>query len=1044
MERLMSIFWGRPRSACVFLAVIACCGIAGIMSMPISDYPETVPTMVSVSTSYSGASPKVVADTVATPIENEINSVDNVEHFESTCSDSGSYSLSVTFKPGTDPDINLVNVQNAVKRAEPKLPGEVVQLGITVGKAQSDSMLRLAFTTKDKDDDLYLLGNFACTEIREALRRVEGVSQVSTSSSGDYAMRIWLDSVKMDALGVSVFDIRSAISQQNIQPAAGNVGSSFASSCLAYKINVAGRLAKPEEFAAIVIRSDPKTGARVLLGDIARCELGVKSYESEPRVDGKPGFVMSVYRDPSANMADTLRRCKETLAEWMQRLPQGGTCKILWDASAFTKEFSGGLLRGFLAAAVVVALCLCVLGGGAMTFHAVSLLLFALLGTAAVMRSVNLAVNAFTLLGLTFALAHMGSNAAYLSDTLRDERTSNLSGFRDVVRNRIGRIVRPIMLSTAVTLVAYAPIFFSTDMVGRMYRCFAEALCTAVVLSAVLSIFVFPSLWDLLSRASHAGTGFFSRLRERVGRYAMDKYGMCLRVLLRHPIVTLFLACLTLACCILPVGQVEKEFVPKEERDTIKIECELSEGSSMARTKETVERVYERLHDMPGVMEFFTAAASSFLGRPGENRAEITLRLSPWSERLPRGLTLAKIAAEVERRLSDVYNARFTLLFPADLNGLGVYGGVTVYLCALTDDGPTVHAADAEAYASWLRSLPQVKGAATLFSADTPQLNLSVDRDKAQALGVTVNSIFATLQSKLASFYVNDFNLRGGAYQVVVQNALDGRRDLSDAYDIWLPGTSGAMVPLSSIGKFEYVLGPRVISRFNKFQSAGIVVTPAEGVSSLEIIDLIERHPPDPTRYVLNWSTVTLQEKSNRGRTEIMVLASLVGICIVLLVAYENWRLALLSLLVSVLAVAAGYVGTGLSGGRISIYSTLAIMFIIEYQICNMVAAFSFARKARREGMQQEEAAELGGRRAFQVNAPVAIAYMLGLVVFMAIDPGRVGAATRYGMALMVLFGVAAMLVVGLQLGPVVYLLSCGSDFRNPQKKFPLVSKVGI
>lgn len=1011
MNCLFSFFLSRPKSACIFLAVIAVSGIAGLVSLPISDYPESVPTVVNVSTTYAGASPKVVADTVATPIENEINTVDNVEHFESNCNDSGSYSLSITFKPGTDPDINLVNVQNAVKRAEPKLPGEVVQLGINVQKTQSDYMLRFGFTAED-GADLYLLGNFACTEIKEALQRVEGVSRVVSSSSGDYAMRVWLDSVKMDSLGISVLDVRSAISQQNIQPAAGNVGNSFASSCLSYKINVAGRLVSPEEFAAIVIRSDLKTGARVLLGDVARCELGVKSYDSEPRSDGKPAFVLSVNRDPEANMMETAKRCKAVLAEWLSRLPQGGHCVILQDSTAFTGEFIGGLMRGLLAAAVTVVAVFCLLGRGPVPLCTAAVMLFTLLGTAAVMWVTGVSVNAFTLLGLLFAFVHIAFNAASAEPVPRD---GSWTGRPEVKSG-------PEVLSTAVVLAAYAPVLFCPDMVGMMYRSFAQALCLAVVISSILSLAVFPSLVKYVP--TRTGDGLFGGLQAKAGRFLSEKYGACLRFVLRRPVATLLLSFFALGCFLLPVMRIEKEFVPKEERDNLMIECELSEGSSLSRTRETVERVRERLQDMPGIVGFFSAAASSHLGRVGENRAEITLRLAPWSERLSAGLTRDAIASEIERRLRDVYNARFTLLYPADLNGLGSCGGVTAYLCALQDDGPVVRAADADAYADWLRSLPQVKAVATKFSADTPQLNLSVDRDKAQALGVPVNSIFSTLQSKLAGLYVNDFNLRGGAYQVVIQNAPDDRRDLSDVYDIWIPGGGGAMVPLSSIGKAEYVLGPRVITRFNKFSSAGIVVTPADGVSSLEIVDLMEKNPPDPSRYVLNWSTVTMQEISNRGRTEMLILASLAGIGIVLIMVYESWRLALLSVFIAVFVAGAGHAGVWLVDGRLSVYSALSALFVMECQVCGMVAAFMYARQAEREGLTPEAAAEYGFRRTFPVNVRVIVSFLAGLSVFMMIDPAGVGAATRQGMATLAFFGMAAIPVVGLQIGAVAYVFS--------------------
>ena len=1011
MEAIVRTFIRRPKLALVLALALAFCGGLCLLDMPISDYPEIAPTMVSVSTTYAGASPQVVADTVATPIENEINAVDNVEYFDSRCNDSGSYSLFVTFKAGTDPDINLVNVQNAVKRAESKLPGEVVQLGLTVKKAQSDYMLRIGFTASGAGTDLYLLGNFVCKEIKEALQRVDGVSQVSSSSSGEYAMRVWLDSLKMDALGLSVFDVRTAISQQNIQPAAGNVGNAFASDFLSYKINVRGRLVTPEEFEAIVVRTDPATGARVLLGDIARCELGVQSYESEPRVNGKPTFFLSIYRDPAANTVTTARRCKEVLDEWMARLPQGGECVTTLDNTAFTREMLGGMVRSLALALGIVALALlCLLGGWRPAVASALAIPFALLGAFVFMRAAGYSLNVFTAFGLLMSFGAVVGNAVLVTCAVRRAREAEADA-RDAAAVAMRRVAGAVVAATLVSVACYAPLAFHGGMVGMMYVQFAATLCSALVFSSAVSIVLLPALAARLARP-RAGAS-------RLGGGLQRAYLALARPLAAHPFAALVVFFVVAAALALPARRLVGAFVPKEDRGIIMIEGELAEGSSITRTREVIARAFELLHDVPGVAVFSSAAASSHIGRIGENRAEISLKLAPWRERQEKGLTLESISAEVERRLAAIHNARFTLLYPTAINGLGGYGGVAVFLCALGTPDPVRQAADAEAYAAKLVKMPQVKSAVTTFSANSPQLYLSVDRDKAQALGVPANAIFSTLQSKLASFYVNDFNVRGGAYQVIVQNDVSTRGDLEDALDIRFPGPNGAMVPLSSIGRFDYVLGPRVIPRFNKLPSAGVVITPAEGYNSLDVVDLIESDPPDPSRYVLNWSTMTFQERSSRGKLGFIVAAALAFMYLVLVAKYESWTLPLAVMLPSAVAVGGGVAGLWVTGQPLSVYAQLDQMLLLEFPVRNAMLVADFARQARAEGMSLRDSVVEGAGRAYGAVASSGWVFILALLALLFV-PG-VGMATRRAFAIPVISGLLASLFLGFVFAPALY-----------------------
>ena len=828
-------FAARPRLAAVIALATALVGIYAARFVAVSDYPELAPTIVEVSTTYSGASPSVIADTVATPIEDQINSVENVYFFDSRCSDSGTYELYVTFLPGTDPDMNLVKVQNAVKRAEPKLPSEVLQVGLAIEKCSSDYAVQFLFTTDGSEMDLVSLG-------------------------------------KMDALGISVADVRAAVAGQNIQPAAGFVGNAMSSPYLSYKVNAPGRLATAAEFEAIVVRTDPATGARVTLGDIARCELGFKSYTQEPRLDGKLCFLASAYADSEANTREVSRACRRAVEDWMKRAPKGVAFQVLHDQADFIDAIAGHFLFLLALAGIVALAAFAVLAG----------LRRAVVAAAVVCVSELCGVILLWAAGWTFdamtAFAFLAGFALSL--------VAAAGGASGVM--------------TALTVAAFAPLALYGGTTGAMFVRFAGVAATVSASAALFSA--------MLNVAP-----------ERENPRLSSRRAMVLRCIL--------LAASGLLALVAPL--IPKGFVPDEDKGIIKIEVELSEGSSLARTRAVVARMNEALSGTPGVELVYTAAGNSAATKIGENHAAVSILLKPWKER--RGLSIADVCADVERRLKSIAEAKFFVMMLTPLRGMGGTGGCKASLCALGDIDPAEQSADAEAYAAKFRAMSDVKTVVTTFSADTPQLFFSVDRDKAQALGVSVPSVFSTLQSKLASFYVNDFNIDGCSRQVIVQNDYEGRDALEDAMDLRFPGAGGAMVPLSSVGTFRHVLGARVIPRIEKRVAAGVVIRPDEGVSTLELVRRIEEDPPDPKKYLVFYSTMTREEVESRGKFERIVAIGVLLMYLVLVGATESWTRPFALMLSSIPAVAGGIFGVWICGHEFTILAQLALMFLLAF-----------------------------------------------------------------------------------------------------------------
>ena len=898
---LRNLLSGRHRHfAAVFAIAVVAAGICACSVVGISDYPEVAPTIVQVSAVYSGATPQVIADTVATPVEDQINSVEHVYFFDSRCSDSGSYDLYVTFLPGSNPDMNLVNVQNAVKRAEPKLPSEVLQTGLTVMKCNSDYAIQFVFETDGREMDLVSLGNFVTHQIKDALQRVNGVSSVSCSNN-EYAMRIWLDSVKMDALGISVSDVRGAISGQNIQPAAGFVGNAMSSPYLSYKVSAPGRLVTPREFESIVVRTNPSTGARILLGDIARCELGSKSYTQEPRLNGRLCYLASAYADSGANTREVAMACRRAVDEWMARAPAGVSCTVLHDQTAFVREFLSNIVLA-MALAVLLAIVLhgvfSVCSGGAKP--AVSAAQIGIIGGADGPTAIWLTsrLSAQALFGAVVAVSLLaGALLLWAVGWTFDSVTAFafLAGAAAALLVAAGGASASLV---ALLAAAFAPLALFGGATGMMFVRFSAVLVSITAMASVLA-FLF-------------GIG-----------------GGPARPQTRTWWGALLVAVVAAAVAVVAARRVPAGFVPVEDRGIVKIEVELSEGSSLARTRAVVERVYEALRDVPGVDLVYTAAGNSAASKVGENHAAVTVVLKPWKER--GALSAGAVCTEIERRLEGITTEKFYVMLPTPMRGMGGTGGCAAFLCATGATDPSEQAAYAAEYAAKFRAMPDVGSVVTTFSADTPQLYFSVDRDKAQALGVSVPSVFSTLQSKLASFYVNDFNIESCSRQVIVQNAVNGRDAVEDALSLMFCGAGGAMVPLTAIGEFKYRLGPRVIPRIEKRVAAGVVMRPKEGTSTLELVRRIEADPPDPKKYLVTYSTMTREEVASRGKFGRMLAAGVFLMYLVLVVVRESWLEPLKLLAGALPPVAAGILGLLVCGQEFTILAQLSLVFLLVF-----------------------------------------------------------------------------------------------------------------
>jgi HAE1 family hydrophobic/amphiphilic exporter-1 len=803
------IFIERPRLAAVVSLILLLAGGISLANLPVAEYPEIAPPTLFVSATYSGASADVVAQTVAMPLENEINGVEDLLYFSSTSSNSGSYSCSVTFRSGTDSDIALVNLQNAVKRAEAQLPSEVTKVGITVEKRGNDILAMLAFQTDGTSLSLNELVNYVNNNVKDALARLEGVSSSDMMSQQEYAMRIWMDPLRMSGLGISSSEIRSAVEAQNVQAAAGTLGAEGSNRYVSYKLNVQGRLKTAEEFGEIVVRSDADSGRIVRLRDVATVELGSSSYSGRSTFNGKESVGLSLYRSPDANALATMNRIKAELATWEQRFPPGVSYSIAYDPTKFIVASMREMVSTLVVALILVVLVtwLFIQDWRATLIPAVAIPV-SLVGTFSVMYALGYSINTLTMFGLILVIGSLVDDAIVVENTQGIMEREGLPA-REAAIKSMRQITGAVIATTLVTVACYAPLAFYGGMVGAIYRQFAVSMCVALCLSTVVALTLSPALCALVLRRSGGQCApiflpvnrFLDALR---GRYL----GLTGRLVRRGGLTLGILGGSFLGVWLL-YGHIPPSFLPMEDKGVIFCNVELPGDAVQERTDAVLATVRERLAAIPGIRSVMQVSGMSMLSGSGENAAMCIVELDPWEERSAPQTRLSAIMGQIQARTHDIAAASIVAFTPPAIMGLGATGGASFDICGIGDIDASALATVTDAFVRDLSARPETMFAMTAYDAATPQLRLRLDREKAELLGVQAGTVFSTLQDVLASYYINDFTLSGNNFEVKLQAGADSRSSLHHVEELLIPNSNGDMVPLSALGTLQYEVGPR-------------------------------------------------------------------------------------------------------------------------------------------------------------------------------------------------------------------------------------------
>ena len=1038
MRSISQVFINHPKAAWVVAILIALCGAICLSRMAVAEYPQITPVTITVTCSYTGAGAQDLSDTVAQILEDQINGVEDIWYYKSSCSMKGLYTCYCTFRPGTASNVALMNVQNAVKRAEPKLPTEVVQNGIIVKKRPEDRMVMYVFMTDGREMDLMDLSNFVEKQMADAVARIDGVGQVETSGR-QYAMRIWLDPVKLAGLNVQISEVKSAIESQNIQAAAGMVGGEYANKYINFKLNVKGRLKTKEEFENIVVRNNAATGAQVLVKDIARVELGAKGYTVRSRFNENPAVYLEVYKSPDANAVETAARVKQEVEKWIARLPAGVVGVLGDDSTAFTLVFLKETFRTLLIALVlVIAITYLFLQDWRATFVPAIAIPIALLGTFAFLYPLGFTLNVLTMFGLILVIGSLVDDAIVVVENTQSLMLREGLSAKEAASKSMTQITSAIIATTLVTISCYLPLAFYSGMTGMMYVQFAVTMCIALCLSSVIALVLSPVLCAYMLKPPRKKPLWVFAPFNWTLDVSRRGYLQFVKLFVRHGLLSL----LVFAAVAVALWSVSKKvpttFLPKEDRGYILWHVRLAEGQSLERTIALVDEFHDRVAKIPGVQSMSSRCGSNNLWGSGENLGGGMIRLEHWDQRTTPEKRIDHVMEKVREAAATLYAGQFVFTQPPPIRGLGGTSGVGFNFCSIMGCEPHELLEAVDEFIETLKKDPRVKSAVHGFTCATPQLELKFDRRKAELLGLTPKIVFSTLQNKLASYYVNDFNLKGGVYQVKLQNDPDYRGGLADVLAIRIPAPNGEAVPISAIGTIEYIVGTRETMSYNKMLAAWCDVTPVSGVPSSEIMRLIET-APKPKGFDTEWGPVQLQEKANEGKLFWLMTAALLFAYLFLVAQYESWTIPVSVMMSVIFAVTGAFVGLWLTDIPLSVYAQLGCVMLIGLSGKNAILMVEFSRQRRRDGVEINTAAIDGASLRFRAVQMTAWSFIIGVLPLMFAKSA--GAASMRAIGVCTCSGMLAATFVGIIFVPSFYaIFQRVREFVKGEKRPPCPS----
>ena len=1032
----VSFFIDRPVFSAVISILIVIVGIIGLMMLPIDQYPQITPPVVKISASYPGASAVTVSQAVATPIEQELNGTPGMLYMESSSSNSGGFSATVTFDISADPDLAAVEIQNRIKLAESRLPAEVIQNGISVEKQAPSQLMTLCLTSNDPKFDEIYLSNFATLNVLDLLRRIPGVGRISNIGSRYYAMQIWVDPAKLANFGLTVQDVQNALKDQNRESAAGVLGQQPMNGVdITVPITAQGRLSSASQFEEIVLRANPD-GSLIRMRDVARVSLEASSYSTESGINGGNAAILGIYMLPGANAMEVAQSVKDAMKEISKSFPEGMEYNFPFDMTDYISESIHEVYKTlFEALFLVIVVVFLSLQNWRATLIPVVAVPISLIGTFGFMLIFGFSLNILTLLGLVLAIGIVVDDAIVVVENVErimdEEKLSPYEATKKAMEGLVGAIIATSLVLAAV----FVPVSFLSGITGQLYRQFTVTIVVSVLLSTVVALTLSPVMCSLILRPVDP-----NKPKNRVFRFinkslaiGNNKYIVYIKRVIKNPRRVMVGFGMVLIFIYMFHRLVPTSFLPVEDQGYFTVELELPETATLERTRAVTDRAVDFIMKDPAVEYVQNVTGSSPRVGTSQARSQLTVILKEWKER--DNTTIDEVMDRIQKELETYPESKVYLSTPPVIPGLGTAGGFEMQLEARGDAtyDDLVRATDTLMYYASQRK--EITGLSSSLQAEIPQLYFDVDRDKVKLSGVPMADVFSTMKAYTGSVYVNDFNMFNRIYRVYIQAEAPYRRERDNIGLFFVRGSDGNMIPLTALGNTDYTTGPGSIKRFNMFNTSIIRGTTANGASSGQVMELLEQIAREklPENIGVEWSGLSYQEKQAGGQTGLILALVFLFVFLFLAALYESWTVPIAVLISLPVAVLGAYAGITLCGLENDTYFQIGLVMLIGLAAKNAILIVEFAKDEVDKGRDIVESALHAASLRFRPILMTSLAFILGMLpMVLATGPGS---ASRQAIGTGVFFGMIVAVTVGILLVPFFFVMIYKATHKMKVKK---------